>query len=149
MEDLEEALRNIDVFCRILVKKIVEDDDSSKSVTVEPIGNLLKSKYVIEKSLESEPSTKYLISIPGAEEPLIDMFEDENYVKIFLQCHCKGKDVKIRTDIDNTEILVEECRKLSLPVRSLNIENAVVRCNNNTILEISIPKIKATSGYSN
>lgn len=126
----------------------MEGDDSSKGVTVEPIENLLKRKYVTEKSLESELSTKYLIPIPEAEEPLVDMFEDENYVKIFLQCHCNGKDVKIRTDTDNTEILVEECRKLTVPVRSLNIENMAVRCNN-TILEIAIPKIKATSGYSN
>jgi hypothetical protein len=127
----------------------MEDDDSSKSVTVEPIENLLRRKYVIQENQESKTSSGHLIPLPQAEEPLIDMFEDENYVKIFLQCHCKGKDVKIHTDIDNTEILVEECRKLTLPVRNLNIENMAVTCNNNTILEIAIPKIKVTSGYSN
>ena len=31
MENLDEALRNIDIFCRILVKKIVEDEDNSEA----------------------------------------------------------------------------------------------------------------------
>ena len=86
MEHFEEALRNIDIFCRILVKKMVEDEDCSQDIVVEPIANLLRRKYIIEENLESKPLTKYLIPLPQAEEPLIDVFEDENYVKIFLQC---------------------------------------------------------------
>ncbi|MEA2090432.1 MAG: hypothetical protein U9O89_06740, partial [Thermoproteota archaeon] len=85
MEDFEEALRNIDVFCRILVKKIVEDDDCSQNIVVEPIEKLVRSKYIIEESPESLPPTKYLIPIPQAEEALIDVFEDESCVKIFFQ----------------------------------------------------------------
>lgn len=149
MEDLEEALRNIDVFCRILVKKLGEDEDCSQNIVVEPIENLLRRRYIIEENLESGHSTKYLIPLPEAEEPLIDVFEDENYVKIFLQCRCQGKDVRIHTDVGNMEIRVEECRKLNLPARHLNFENMVVECNNNTILEVTIPRIKATAGYSN
>jgi len=149
MEDLEEALRNIDIFCRTVVKKIVENENSSPNIAVEPIENLLRKKYIIEESLESDPATRYLIPVPEAEEPLIDVFEDENYVKIFLQCRCQGKDVKIHTEVDNVEIRVEECRKLNLPVRRLSIENMVVRCNNNMVLEVAIPKTKATASYSN
>lgn len=150
MEDFEEALRNIDVFCRTLVKKIVEDYDSSQRIAVEPIENLLRRKYIIEESLESNPSAKYLIPVPDAEEPLVDMFDGEDYVKIFIQSRCHGKDVKVHTDMDNNiEICVEECRKLNLPSRRLNIDNMVVKCNNNMVLEVSIPKIEATAGCSN
>jgi hypothetical protein len=147
MEDFEEALRNIDVFCRTLVKKIVEDDDSSQRITVEPMENLLRRKYLIEESLGSNPSAKYLIPVPDAEEPLIDMFDGKDYVKIFMQCRCQGKDVEVHTDIDNNiEICIEECRKLNLPAANLSIENMVVKCNNNSVLEISIPKVEATAG---
>jgi hypothetical protein len=148
MEKFEEALRNIDIFCRILVKKIIENDDCSQNKAVEPLEHLIRRKYIIEENLESTPSTKYLIPIAEAEEPLIDVFEDENYVKIFVQCHCQGKDVKIHTDANNIGIHVDECRKLNLPVRRIDIENMVVRCNNNTILEVVIAKIDATAGYS-
>ena len=149
MEDFEEALRNIDIFCRILVKKIVEDENCSQKIVVEPIEKLLKRKYIIEESLEPHPSTKYLIPVPEAEEPLIDVFENENYVKIFLQQHCQDKDVKIHTDTGGIEICVDECRKLTLPVKHLKIENMTVRCNNNNVLEIGIPKMKAAVSYSN
>jgi hypothetical protein len=150
MENLEEALRNIDVFCRTLVKKIVEDEDSFQSITVEPIENLLRRKYIIEERIGSNPSAKNMIPVPDAEEPLIDIFEDKDYVKIFMQCCCQGKDVKIHTNIDNNiEMCVEECKKLNVPAGRLNIENMVVECNNNMVLQVSIPKVKATSSCSN
>jgi len=149
MEHFEEALRNIDIFCRILVKKIVEDEDCSQDIMVEPIENLLRRKYIIEENLESEPLTRYLIPLPQAEEPLIDVFEDENYVKIFLQCRCKDQKVTIHTDIDSLEICTKECQKLNLPVKHLQIENMIVRCNNNEALEIDIPKVNTTISYGN
>ncbi|MBE0519961.1 hypothetical protein IBX35_02840 [Candidatus Bathyarchaeota archaeon] len=148
MENFEEALRNIDIFCRILVKKIVEDESCSQNIVVEPIENLLRRKYIIEESLESKPSTRYLIPLTQAEEPLIDVFEDENYVKIFLQCHCKDQKVTIHTDLDGLEICTKECQKLNLPVEHLQIENMIVRCNNE-VLEIGIPKTKTTISYGN
>jgi len=149
MEDFEEALRNIDIFCRILVKKIIEDEDYSQNIMVEPIENLLRRKYIIEESLESKPSTRCLIPLPQAEEPLIDVFEDENYIKILLQCHCRDQKVTIHTDVDSLEICTEGCQKLNLPVKHLQIENMILRCNNNEVLEIDIPKIKTTISHGN
>ena len=140
MEHFEEALRNIDIFCRILVKKMVEDEDCSQDIVVEPIENLLRRKYIIEETLESKPLTRYLIPLPQAEEPLIDVFEDENYVKIFLQCRCKDQKVTIHTDIDSLEICIKECQKLNLPVKHLQIENMIVRCKNNEVLELIFQK---------
>lgn len=149
MKDLEEALRNIDVFLRTLVKKIVEDEDCSQNIVVEPVENLLRRKYIIEESLESEPSRRYLIPIPQVEDPLIDVFEDENYIKIFLQCRCKDQEVTIHIDVDGLEICTKECRKLNLSVGHLQVENMIARCNNNTVFEIDIPKAITTISYGN
>jgi len=148
MEDFEEALRNIDIFCRILVKKIVEDEDYTRNIVVEPIENILRRKYIIEESQESKTSSGYLISLPQAEEPLIDVFEDEDYVKIFLQCHCRDQKVTIHTDADGLEICTQECQKLNLRVKHLQVENMIVRCNNE-VIEIDIPKIKTAMCYGN
>lgn len=149
MKDLEEALRNIDVFLRTLVKKIVEDEDCSQNIVVEPVENLLRRKYIIEESLGSEPSKRYLIPIPQVEDPLIDVFEDENYIKIFLQCRCKDQEVTIHIDVDGLEICTKECRKLNLSVGHLQVENMIARCNNNTVFEIDIPKAITTISYGN
>lgn len=148
MEDFEEALRNIDIFCRILVKKIVEDEDCTQNIVVEPIENLLRRKYVIEESQESKTSSGCLIPLPQAEEPLIDVFENEDYVKIFLQCHCRDQKVTIHTDVNGLEICTKGCQKLNLPVKDLQVENMIVRCNNE-VLEIDIPKIKTAICYGN
>lgn len=147
MQNLEEALRNIDIFCRILVKKIVEDEDCSQNIVVEPIENLLRRKCIIEESQESKASSGHLIPLPQAEEPLIDVFEDESYVKIFMQCRCRDQEVAIHTDVGGLEICTKECRKLDLPVKHLQIENMTVRCNSNKVLEIHIPKTKTTISY--
>lgn len=148
MEDFEEALRNIDIFCRILVKKIVEDEDCTQNIVVEPIENLLRRKYIIEESQESKTSSGCLIPLPHAEEPLIDVFENEDYVKIFLQCHCRDQKVTIHTDVGGLEICTQECQKLNLPVKYLQVENMIVRCNNE-VIEIDIPKMKTAICYGN
>ena len=148
MEDFEEAFRNIDIFCRILVKKIVEDEDCTQNIVVEPIENLLRRKYIIEESQESKTSSGCLIPLPQAEEPLIDVFENEDYVKIFLQCHCRDQKVTIHTDVNGLEICTQECQKLNLPVKHLQVENMIVRCNNE-VIEIDIPKIKTAICYGN
>ncbi|MCW3993236.1 MAG: hypothetical protein NWE85_01545 [Candidatus Bathyarchaeota archaeon] len=74
--------------------------------------------------------------------------EDEDYVKIFLQCHCRDQKVTIHTDVDGLEICTQECQKLNLPVKHLQVENMIVRCNNE-VIEIDIPKIKTTICYGN
>jgi len=154
MSDFEEALRNIDVFCRVLVKKIVEGEAENRSdLVVEPMEKLLYKKYVISEQVEPSP-VKHLIPLPQLEEPLIDVFEDENYVKILVQCRCKDQKLTIHTDMDGIEICnkvchkndegnevcVDECRKLTLPVDHLKIENMITKCNNNEAFEIEIPK---------
>jgi HSP20 family molecular chaperone IbpA len=159
MDELEEALRNIDIFCKIVVEKMVEKQENTENAaTAEPIEDLLRRKYVIEEHFEPNPASPQLIPLPQMEEPLIDVFEDDNYVKVLMQCHCKDQRVDIHTGIDGVqickkecytnlegrEICKDECRKLNLPVDHLRIDNMTSKCNNNEVLEIDIPKAKTS-----
>lgn len=153
MNNIEEALRNIDVFCKVLVKKIIENETEERSdIVVEPMEKLLYKKYIISERVEPSQMGR-LIPLPQLEEPLIDVFEDENYVKILITCRCKDQKITVHTDVDGIEICnkvchkqddgnefcVDECRKVSLPVYHLKVENMVTKCNNE-VLEIEIPK---------
>jgi hypothetical protein len=151
MDDLEEAFRNIDVFCRVLVKKIIESEKGSESnVVVDPVEKLLRRKYIIEENLEQNPAVKHLIPLPQLEEPLIDIFEDDNYVKVLMQCRCKDQRVTVQRDLEGLQICVEEqCHRLNVPVKQLQIENIVMKCNNNKAFEVDIPKLRTTINYGN
>jgi len=148
MDDLGEALKNIDIFCRAVVGKMIEKENEGENTpTVEPIEDLFKRKYVIEQHLEPNPLAAHLIPLPQMDDPLIDVFEDDNYVKVLMQCHCRSQRVTVRTDADGLEICTDECRKLNLPVKNLLIENMVSKCSNNEVFEIEIPKVKSTITY--
>lgn len=143
VEDLEEALRNIDVFCRVLVEKIVQDEERSEHIAVEPVENLLRSKYVVDEHSEPKSLAKHMIPLPHVETPLIDMFENSRYVRILMQYRCKNPKFAISKQADGLEICTEDCRKIKLPIQHVQIENMTVRCNNE-VLEIAIPKIKTS-----
>ncbi|MEM1566161.1 MAG: hypothetical protein QW510_03615 [Candidatus Bathyarchaeia archaeon] len=150
-DDFEEALRNIDVFCKILAKKLVESlgERSDDKNPLEPMEKLLKRKYVFEEQIESS-TVRHFIPLPHLEEPLIDIFEDENYVKILMQCRCRDHRITVDKCDDGLQICIENtCWKLDLPVEELKVENMVMRCNNNEALEVEIPKIKTSVNYKN
>jgi hypothetical protein len=155
MDDFEEALQNIDAFCRVLVKKLVENENErDNNVVMEPMEKLLLRKYIIEEHAESSPLAKSLIPLPQAEKPLIDVFEDDNYVKVLMQCRCKDQKVTIQPDMDGIiickrechidiegrEICRDMCQKLALSPKKLQIKNMIAKCNNNSVFEVDIPK---------
>jgi hypothetical protein len=159
MDELEEALRNIDVFCRVLVKKIAEGENGEyNNISLEPIENLLRRKYIRqdEPKREPNPSSPHLIPLPQLDEPLVDIFEDNNYVKVLVQCRCKDEEATVRTDADSVQICKKvcytnvegiewcttQCRKLDLPTQHLQISNIISKCNNNQVFEVEIPKAK-------
>jgi len=148
MDDFEEAIRNIDVFCKVLAKKLVEslkEEESSSENPIEPMEKLLRRKYVIEEKFEKNPTVKHFIPLPHIEEPLIDVFEDENYVKVLMQCRCGEQRVTLHKHDDGLQICLENnCWKLDLPVEELQIENIIMKCNNNKALEVEIPKLRTT-----
>lgn len=157
MDDLEEALHNIDVFCKVLAKKLVESlkeeengesSKASKENPLEPIEKLLKRKYVFEEKFEEKPTVKHFIPLPHIEEPLIDIFEDENYVRILMQCRCRDQRVTVNKFDDGLQICLENiCWNINLPVEELQVENMIMKCNNNKAFEVDIPKMKTTMNY--
>jgi hypothetical protein len=131
-----EALQNIDNFCKIIVKKTVPDLD----------------RRLGESSVDS-------IMQPDLEEPLIDVFDEEDHIKILVQCRCREQQVTFHPVKDGITICRQECntnkvgvetctdfcRKLSLRTDELQLENMlfiIAKCNNNNTLEAMIPKIK-------
>jgi hypothetical protein len=141
MDKIEEALRNVDVFCRVLVRKMV--DEEKGNVAVEPIEKLLFKKAVTEAQPKLNPLEEHLIPLPHLEEPLIDVIEAEDNVEVLMQCRCNDEKVQIHSDANGLEICTDKCQKLELPTKNLQIENVTSRCNNNKALVISIPKDKS------
>ncbi len=154
MSDFEEALRNIDVFCKVLVNKLVENGDNN--IIVEQMEHLIYKKYIISEQMESNPINRNLIPLPQLDEPLIDVFDDGNYVKILMQCRCRDQKLTLHTSTDGLEICkrecykdeegaetcVDKCQKLNVPVEELEIEETTVKCSNNKVFEVTIPKTK-------
>ena len=135
--DFEEALKNIDVFCRVLAKKLAEADRDD--IKVEPIENLLRKKSEVEKYEESDLS-RTLIPLPHLEEPLVDVVEDESYVKVLIQCRCEEQKVTVNPHADGLEVCTDRCQKIALPATRLKVNDMIARCYRNKVLEIVIPK---------
>jgi hypothetical protein len=157
MDDFETALQNIDIFCKVLVKKIIGDENEpEKDFAIEPLENLIRRKYTFEEHLASSPLSKSLIPLPQADEPLIDVFEDDNYVRVLMQCRCRDQKVTVLPDVDGlkickrechlsvdgTEICTDKCQKLDIPTKHLQIEDITAKCSNNAVFEVNIPKTK-------
>lgn len=143
MNDFEDALRNIDAFCRVLVEKMVEKErQGNSSIVVEPMEKLLLRKYVVEEHLASTRPAKYLIPLPQLEEPLIDIVEADDYVQVLMLCRCKDQKVTVRPDAEGLEICTDKCQKLDLPTEHLKVEDMTTKCKNNAVFEINIPKVK-------
>jgi hypothetical protein len=156
MDKFEEALTNIDIFCRTLVKKMTEDEnEQNNNITIEPMEKLLLEKYVIEET-ESNLLRKSLIPMPQAEDPLVDVFEEDNYVRVLMQCRCKDQKVIVHpekngleickrechTNEDGVEVCTDKCKKVDLSTKDLQVQNMIQKCSNNTVFEVNIPKNK-------
>jgi hypothetical protein len=152
-----EALQNIDCFCRVLVKKTLSDTSE--------MGNrreLKTAKAVFERAYlngcsETDPSMG--IVQPELEEPLIDVFDEGDHIRILVQCRCREQQVTFHPSKDGIIVCKEEChknksgaetcrdvcRKLSIRTDELQLENmlfVIAKCNNNNTLEATIPKLK-------
>ena len=154
-----EALENIDNFCKVLVKKTV----AGKSET-DINGEFEHSdERVCENDFLCRPlnaGSKISDSMqPEIEDPLVDIFDEEDHVRILVQCRCREQQVTFHPNLDGiticreechrekdgTEICNDVCRKLNLRTDELQLGDmlfVIAKCNNNNTLEAMIPKIK-------
>lgn len=152
-----EALQNIDDFCKVLVKKTLSDtSETEKRRALETDKAIFEIKYLNGRS-ETDPS-KGIVQ-PELEEPLIDVFDEGDHIRILVQCRCREQQVTFHPSKDGIIICREEChknksgsetcrdvcRKLGIRTDELQLENmlfVIAKCNNNNTLEAMIPKLK-------
>lgn len=156
-----EALQSIDNFCKVLVKKTIANKSEIGNKRVMEASNEAGfDRNYSYRPLESYSAMGYMQ--PEIEEPLIDVFDEEDSLRILVQCRCREQQVTFYPDKDGVIICREECyhkkgqpetcgdvcRKLNIRTDELQLENMqfiIARCNSNNTLEAMIPKIKKTN----
>lgn len=124
----DEALLNIEVFCRVLADKI--SGLKRSYVRPEPIEKLLRRKVEVEICGESSEGV----------EPLIDIFENEKEIKILALVKPSSKN-RVLVDVNGgfTEIIMGECLKVKLPIKDIDVSKISVN-NIDWTFEITIEK---------
>lgn len=125
--NFKEALLNIEVFCRVLAQKIAENEEADSEP--ELIENLLKKKYIVE----------VYDRLPEQDGPLVDVFEDENRIKILVQYSCSKGEIVFNSGDNGAEILIGKGQKIILPIEHLDISKVTVRYGKQ-VMEIIIQK---------
>lgn len=135
-----DALQNIDNFCKVLVKKGI--------ATGSEAGNGIAAWPALDAALQ-----------PEIEDPLVDIFDEKDYVRILVQCRCREQQVTFHPNSDGITVCREEChkekngsetcrdicRKLTFRTDNLQLDDmefVIAKCNNNNTLEAMIPKLK-------
>ena len=155
-----EALQTIDNFCKVLVKKTREgNSEKGNKEENEPSGEAVFEKTQWYRPLRDASSAMDNIVLSEVEEPLVDVFDEEDHIRILVQCRCREQQVTFHPCTDGITVCREECRKekggpetcsdvcrkLSIPTGELQLENmefVIAKCNNNNTLEAIIPKVK-------
>ncbi len=147
-----DALQSIDNFCKVLVMKTPAGKSEKRSSEAA----FLRTHW--ENVLQQTSATGDNVQ-EAIEEPFVDVFDEEDYVRILVQCRCREEDVTFHPNADGITICKEErvrekgglekcndvCKKLNIPTEKLQLDNMlfiIAKCNNNNTLEAMIPKIK-------
>ena len=154
-----EALQNIDNFCKVIVRKTISDKSQNgvnrESATPE---NVILERAILDGQSKANSSMGYTLR-QEFEEPLIDVFDEQDHVRILVQCRCREQQVTFHPSKDGITICREECRKergepekctdvcrkLNLRTDGLQLENMlfiIAKCNNNNTLEAMVPKMR-------
>ena len=153
-----ETLQNIDNFCKVLVKKaIVDESEIGNKSEMERSNEADFERNHLNRQMEDSSAIGYMK--PEIEDPLIDVFDEEDSLRILVQCRCQEQQVTFHPVKDGMIICREECyqkkghpetcsdvcRKINIRTDDLQLENMlfiIAKCNNNNTLEAMIPKIK-------
>ena len=116
-------------------------------------------KVLVKKSSDADKHERY-------EEPLIDVVDEGNNIKLLVQGRCMDQQFSIHINEDTGEISIcrETCyrkkgleivecndfcsKNIPLNLKELQLKDMVFvvsKCNNNNVLEITIPKTKKGS----
>jgi hypothetical protein len=141
-----DAVQNINDFCKVLVKKTIAGTSGTGNEK-EYVNGCSKADFSMD------------IMQPELDEPLVDVFDEGDHIRILVQCRCREQQVtfhpgkggiticreECHTNNSGAETCRDVCSKLSIRTDELQLENmlfVIAKCNNNNTLEASIPKMK-------
>ena len=101
-----EALQNMDGFCRVNVKKTPENDSRSSK---QPSDELLFQQRILNGHQSAISPKGGFITLPTAEDPLVDVIDEEDHIRILVQCRCREQQVTFYPCSDGIIVCKEEC----------------------------------------
>ncbi len=154
-----DALQSIDNFCKVVVKKTPAAElQKGNKIDNEQAENAVFEGAYRYKPLMTHSEMGCSVQ-PRIEEPLVDVYDEEDNIRILVQCRCREQQVTFHPSTDGIIVCREEChkekgggetcrdvcRKLKIRTDGLQLENmlfVIAKCNNNNTLEALIPKVK-------
>ncbi len=130
----------MDIFCKILARKISQPDhEDYNGISIDPIESLLYRKCIISKPSTTTAQPPIFAAHP--EEPLIDVLEDDKEVKVIMWHRIRDQEFTIKTQTGGLEICTDRCQKIRFPHGNLRTERMTSRMHDNGVFEITIPKL--------
>ena len=157
MTYFDDAFRDVDAFYRKLAERMFRQmEEIDKAVRsgrlqgewdVRPIEKPGVRGYVAQGRFQlGEPLRFPKQALDETREPLTDIFEDEDHVKLYVELPGVEKDdIQLNTTDAHAEIKAKNFYKtIALPIRNVEFEKATANYKNG-VLEVIIPKRKTVS----
>ena len=157
MKDFDDIFNEMDVFYKKLMKKLFKEiDELEKTINgqgienewkIRPIkitrtkGYLGEGKTGLSEIPELPQIPRYVTEEPF--EPLTDVIEEKNQIKIYMELPAADKkDIKLTVSDGYAEIKTNDFHKsIKLPTKRLAVEKASATYKNG-VLQVTIPKAK-------
>ena len=154
MTYFDETFRDIDAFYKKLTERMFRQmEEIDKAIQsgrlqgewdVRPIEKPGVRGYVAQGRFQlGEPLTVPKQALDETREPLTDIFEDKEYVKLYIELPGVDKnDIQLNVTATQAEIKAKNFYKtIDLPTRNIEFEKATAN-HKNGVLEVKIPKKK-------
>jgi len=154
--DFDEIFRDRDSYFKKLSERMFKEmEEIEKAIRsgklqgeweVKPIEEPGAKGYVARGRFQlGEPLTFPKQAIDEVREPLTDVFEDKDYVKLYVELPGVEKnDIQLNVTEGRAEVKAKNFYKvIDLPTRDVEFERATANYKNG-VLEVTIPKTKKT-----
>lgn len=152
--DDDEAFRGINGFYKRLIERMAKEmDDFEEAVQsgelqgsweVKPVDKPGVKGYVAQGRFQlGEPVRIPKPAFEEEREPLADVFDEKNHVKIYLELPgVEKEDIQLNVTERAAEVRAKNFfKKIELPVRDIDFEKAAASYKNG-VLEVRIPKVQ-------
>jgi HSP20 family protein len=156
MADFDEIFRDMDYYFKKLSERMLKEmEEIEKAIRsgkfqgeweVKPIEELGAKGYVARGRFQlGEPLTLPKRATEEVREPLTDVLEDKDHVKLYAELPGVEKnDIQLNATEGRAEVKAKNFYKvIDLPTRDIEFEKAIANYKNG-VLEVMIPKTKKT-----